>query len=224
VAELAPARPELGRWARTGLALIAVGLVTVFGIARWLNPRNEDGSPRRMETHRQLGLPPCTFYWVTGWPCPSCGMTTSFSHLAHGDMGESLRSNPAGTLLAACALIAIPWCAISATWGKRLGIRDYELLIARGMLALFGLLMVMWVIRLGWLWANGELGKPPPPPPAVEALDSRRRSHETDFGALLPSRPHAPDHAGPHQRLQRAGADLLRHDPHRHGPAHSSEV
>jgi hypothetical protein len=119
-----------------------------------------------METHRQLGLPPCTFYWVTGLPCPSCGMTTSFSHLAHGSISDSLRANPAGTLLAVGALTAIPWCLASAVWGRRFGVHDYELLIARGMLVLFGILLVSWVLRLGWIWACGELGKGPPAPAA----------------------------------------------------------
>ena len=158
VAELAPPNPRLNRWVRIGLALIALGLVLVFGIARWLNPRDENGNPRRMETHRQLGLPPCTFYLVTGLPCPSCGMTTSFSHLAHGDVANSLKANPMGTLLAVSALAAIPWCLVSAAWGRRLGVQDYELFIARAVLVFFVLLVVSWAIRLLVLWLSAEPG------------------------------------------------------------------
>jgi Protein of unknown function (DUF2752) len=152
MAELAPPVPSLNRWVRISLALVAVGLMTVFGIARWLNPRDENGNPRRMETHRQLGLPPCTFYYVTGLPCPSCGMTTSFSHLAHGDLLNSLKANAMGTLLAITALAAIPWCLISAIWGRRMGVRDYELFMARGVLVFFVLLLASWGIRLLVMW------------------------------------------------------------------------
>ena len=51
-----------------------------------------------METHRQLGLPPCTFKEMTGLPCPSCGMTSSFALLVRGDVMNSLRANAVGTL------------------------------------------------------------------------------------------------------------------------------
>jgi hypothetical protein len=151
---------RLSCWPRLALVLIALGLVTVLGIARWLNPYDENGEARQMGTHRQLGLPPCTFHWVTGLPCPSCGMTTSFSHLAHGDVWNSLRANPMGTMLAFGCLGAIPWCLLSAVWGRRLGVRDFEMFVARGMLALFIILMVTWGIRLLVLWAMGAMPKP----------------------------------------------------------------
>jgi hypothetical protein len=52
------ALPYLAWWVRGGLIAIAVGLLVVFGIAIALNPYDEQGQPRRMETHRQMGLPP----------------------------------------------------------------------------------------------------------------------------------------------------------------------
>src|SRR5947208_1542702 len=92
--------PVLGHWVRGSLLAIAAGLALVFGIAAWLNPYDELGLPRRMGTHLQMGLPPCTFREMTGVPCPSCGMTTSFALLMHGDVVNSLRANAVGTLLA----------------------------------------------------------------------------------------------------------------------------
>ena len=73
--------PVMARWVRGMLLGLALGMSLVFGIALWLNPYDAEGQPRKMETHRQLGLPPCTFYLLTGVPCPSCGMTTSFALL-----------------------------------------------------------------------------------------------------------------------------------------------
>src|SRR5579875_1177951 len=96
-------------WVRGSLLGLALGLSAVFAVACWLDPYDDDGSPRTLATHQQLGLPPCTFYFVTGLPCPACGMTTSFALLMHGDLRNSLRANAVGTLLAGFCLLLIPW-------------------------------------------------------------------------------------------------------------------
>ena len=106
--------PVLRNWVRGMLLGVAIGLTAVFAVAFWLNPYQSDGSPRRMATHQQLGLPPCTFFSVTGLPCPSCGMTTSFALLVRGDVPNSLRANAVGTLLALFCLALIPWCLTCA--------------------------------------------------------------------------------------------------------------
>lgn len=48
------------------------------------------------------GLPPlvCPFHWLTGLPCPTCGSTRALAALATGELGASLRFNPA--VLPAC--------------------------------------------------------------------------------------------------------------------------
>src|SRR5438132_6029980 len=75
--------PVMSRWVRGTLVGMALGLVLVFAVAGWLDPY-ENGRARRLETHMQLGLPPCNFRILTGLPCPSCGMTTSFALLVRG--------------------------------------------------------------------------------------------------------------------------------------------
>src|SRR5205823_3267323 len=92
------ALPAMGLWVRGTLVGLALGLSAVFAVAVWLKPYDDDGRPLRMEAHRQLGLPPCTFYSLTGIPCPSCGMTTSFALLVRGDVVNSARANAAGTV------------------------------------------------------------------------------------------------------------------------------
>ena len=47
---------------------------SVLMIAVHLEP-----SSSGMGTHHQLGLSPCGFFTETGYPCPMCGMTTSFA-------------------------------------------------------------------------------------------------------------------------------------------------
>src|SRR3954467_9307382 len=88
------------------IALVGIGAawLAVFTVAVCLNPYR-DGQPLREETHRQLGLPECHFKRLTGLPCPSCGMTTSFALLVRGDFANSLRANFAGTLLAVIGML-----------------------------------------------------------------------------------------------------------------------
>ncbi len=59
-------------------------------------------------THMQLGLPPCGFLVYTGYPCPGCGLTTSFAHMIRLQVGGALSANPFGVLLFTCTAAMIP--------------------------------------------------------------------------------------------------------------------
>ncbi len=146
--------PVPGPWVRGSLAGLALGLTAVFGVALWLDPYQADGNPRRMETHRQLGLPPCTFYRVTGLPCPSCGMTTSFALLVRGDLVNSARANFVGTMLAAFGMVLVPWCVVAALTGRTPFIRSLERAVTVVVLAFLGLMLLRWAIVIGarWWW------------------------------------------------------------------------
>jgi hypothetical protein len=133
---------------------MALGLVLVFAVARWLDPY-ENGQPRRLETHRQLGLPPCNFRILTGLPCPSCGMTTSFALLVRGDLANSLRANAVGTLLALFCVAFIPWSLACALWGRTLFIVSLERTVMWIVITFVALLLIRWVIVLGLGWWNG---------------------------------------------------------------------
>jgi hypothetical protein len=149
---LPEALPVMTGWVRGALAGLALGLAAVFAVALWLDPY-EGGSPRRMETHRQLGLPPCTFYRMTGIPCPSCGMTTSFALLVRGDVGNSLRANAVGTLLAAFCLLLIPWCLAAVATGRTPFVRSLERALTVVVLTFLTLMLVRWAAVVGLaLW------------------------------------------------------------------------
>ena len=105
-----------------------------------------------METHRQLGLPPCTFKELTGLPCPSCGMTTSFALLIRGDVGNSLRANAVGTLLAAFCLTMIPWGLATVVRGRPLFIQSMERTLTLVVVTLLTLMLLRWGIVLGLHW------------------------------------------------------------------------
>jgi hypothetical protein len=144
--------PAMQRWVRALLVLMALGLIAVFAIAIYLNPYDGNGTARRGETHLQLGLPPCTFKMLTGLPCPSCGMTTSFSLVMHGDVLNSLRANWVGTLLAVLCLLLIPYGLISAGRGRYLVSVSLDWLVPRLLVVFCVLMLLRWavVLWLGW--------------------------------------------------------------------------
>jgi hypothetical protein len=129
-----------GRWLLVGWSLLLVG---GFSLAYALEP-----DPRGFGTHQRLGLPPCTFRALFDIPCPSCGMTTSFSHFTHGNLRQAFRANPGGGLLAIVCLLQIPWSWWSVFRGRLAGVSDPArslvwLLVAGGSVCL-----VNWVMQL----------------------------------------------------------------------------
>lgn len=141
-------KPTLHRWVRVALVLMVAGWVAVFYTAIALDPYQDDGTALRMETHRQLGLPPCSFKELTGYPCPSCGMTTSFALLLHGDVWNSARANFAGTVLAALGLAFIPWALACILRGRVVWIGSVELTLFRLCVAFLVLLFGRWSLAL----------------------------------------------------------------------------
>jgi hypothetical protein len=150
------ALPALHRWVRRMLLLMAGGWLLVFGVALWLNPYQANGQPRQMETHLQLGLPPCTFRVLTGVPCPSCGMTTSFALLARGDIVNSMRANAVGTLLAAFGMVLVPWSLASVYKGRLLIIRSLETALTWTVVVFVTLMLIRWAVVLIIGWQNGS--------------------------------------------------------------------
>jgi len=109
-----PAVLEERRERRFAAGFAALGMV-VFLLAAILNPYDEHGRPLSHGTHRQLGLPPCLMKQVTGIACPSCGMTTSFSLLMHGDASAAWQANWAGVIAAVLGLGATLWMLLIAS-------------------------------------------------------------------------------------------------------------
>ena len=75
-------------------ATLAVPAAVVLGTALWLEP-----DPSGVGTHQQLGLGGCTVLTTFGVPCPMCGMTTTFTHLAHLHVVDGVVNQPFGVVL-----------------------------------------------------------------------------------------------------------------------------
>ena len=128
---------------RCWLALVGILLLTPLVIAVRLQP-----SPLGMGTHQQLGLPPCTFVTLFGIRCPSCGMTTSWSHFVRGEWLQSLQANVGGFLLAMVVAVSAAWMLLSAVTGRRLARVPSEGILAASAVILVLITMADWVVRL----------------------------------------------------------------------------
>ena len=136
---------SLIRWLpwRIATTLAGAALVSLLATAFFLEP-----SRQGYGTHQQLGLPPCSFQKMFGVRCPSCGMTTSWSHLARGRLFSALGANTGGVLLALLTSAAGPWLLISGIRGKWWPGTPSEVLVMALMFSVVGITLTDWGIRL----------------------------------------------------------------------------
>jgi hypothetical protein len=123
-------------WARWSHALLLLGVLVMVGVGLYLTPE-----PAGHGTHQQLGLPPCTIYYLTGRPCPSCGLTTSVSAILHGQFGLAWRANPMGFVIVAGALAVAINSLLALFWGRSVRIEN-----TRFTVLLLGLLAI-WLLH-----------------------------------------------------------------------------
>ena len=101
--------------ARIVSAILAAGCLGVLIVAWFLSPSSEG-----LGTHQQLGLPECGWITAANLPCPTCGMTTAFSHAANGDLIGSFGAQPMGMLLAVGAAVTVVVGTYTAVTGSML--------------------------------------------------------------------------------------------------------
>lgn len=128
-------RATLGE--RVGAGLAAAIALTPLVIASRLVP-----DPSGMGTHRQLGLPGCGWLVAFGKPCVTCGMTTAFARMTHGQPVEAFVGQPAGSILAlVCA--AVVWIGLhTAVFGSRAAPMAARAALATKWLVLGGCVLV----------------------------------------------------------------------------------
>lgn len=126
------AGPNRATWRRRLCGLLVAAPSLAVLAAGWSLRPNASG----LGTAGQLGVPACSAIVNTGWPCPSCGMTTSVSAAVQGDVSASLRAQPFGLVLAAAAAG----------------------LAAAGLVQAFTARDVLARLRFGWWWLAGAVG------------------------------------------------------------------
>ena len=57
----------------------------------------------------------CGWYWLTGWPCPLCGMTRAMGQLFHGEFRSALELNALSPLVV-IVLLALVWRPTLPAW------------------------------------------------------------------------------------------------------------
>lgn len=134
---------KLPTWQRIMLLGIGLGGIALFGIAWSLKP-----DPRGFGTHQQLGLPPCSFYFMFEIPCPSCGGTTSFSHFVRGEWVPSINANPAVFAVAMVTAAAIPWSLFCSWRGELYLIQQPSIFFTWILFAISLFATLVWVCRI----------------------------------------------------------------------------
>lgn len=121
---------------------LALACASPLIVGAMLTP-NADG----MGTHTQMGLPQCGFVLATGYPCATCGCTTSFAYMADGSLLTAFITQPFGALLAlALAMMTLIslWSAVSGMrlepLGKVMGTKKFIFFWV-------GLLLVSWAYK-----------------------------------------------------------------------------
>jgi hypothetical protein len=124
---------------------VAIGAVAlgVLAIARVLEP-----DPSGTGTHLQLGLPPCAFLSLSGLPCPTCGLTTSFAYMARLEITHAFAVHAIGPLLFTLTLASVPLCAWGCATAHPLGGAIKRLRLMRLAAIIAAAVAVSWLSRL----------------------------------------------------------------------------
>ena len=104
-----------------------------------------------------LGVNACSFKWITGYPCFSCGLTRSLSCTLRGRWGDAVRMHPAGPPTLALLLFGLAPAVLPE--GSRPAAENWFLLRRRllnGMCLTAGALFLLYGLgRIAWLIAAG---------------------------------------------------------------------
>lgn len=132
------------RWDRLLGFAVLVPSAALLGLSHQLVP-----DPTGMGTHHQMGLGTCTILSMTGWPCPTCGMTTTFALAADGRLLAAFVNQPFGfALFLGTALAAGLGLADLLVPRRRLRRVGAWVWAREGIVALALLLGML----LGWVW------------------------------------------------------------------------
>ena len=144
----ARARRGAEHWLVLGATLAALVVLVAAGL--FLEP-----DERGYGTHERLGLLPCMPMELWNVPCPGCGVTTSVTHAARGEIWSSIRTQPFGFLVALGMVGCAGWAVVGHLCGRDLWSDTRRLNGARWLSVGAFLLALAWMYKLasvrGWL-------------------------------------------------------------------------
>ncbi len=137
---------------RCQAAVVLLACSALLGVALYVTP-----DPRGLGTHEQLGLGRCGMIVTTGYPCPTCGMTTAFACTVRGRLIAALLAQPTGMLLA-LATIAV-WLAAGyvLVTGRPSPLKVPYMTPYRLFWTLLALLLGGWGFKIAYGLATGTL-------------------------------------------------------------------
>lgn len=99
-------------------------------------------------THTQLGMPACGWAIALDIPCPTCGMTTSFTAAADAEPVRAFFTQPLGAVLA-LVTASLFWAGIwEALTGDRLDAIALRWLRPRTIWYLAALAALAWIYKI----------------------------------------------------------------------------
>jgi len=126
--------PDAVRLARLRTAGV---LTALLGLGATVNPL------------RPLPFDTCVLKSITGWPCPTCGLTRAVCSALHGDFAGSLAFHPAGLIVLALLVGWLVWSLLEAWRGRPLWETGRGRAVrAAGYLAA-AVSIVFWIVELG---------------------------------------------------------------------------
>lgn len=138
-------REQLPSWLRWLCLVSGLGLLALLVLARSLTP-----SPEGIGTHQQLGLPPCTAVVLWGIPCPTCGMTTSWSWVVRGNLIEAAQANLGGMMLAVIAIGFLPAACYFFLVGRASSGQWFSNFLAASLVTSCCVTLIQWAYRVVW--------------------------------------------------------------------------
>jgi hypothetical protein len=134
------------RSARVAWAAIALAAGSVLAIARVLVP-----DPAGFGTHVQLGLPACAFRVFTKLPCPACGLTTAFAHMARLEITSAVHAHVLSVPLFSATVIALPYASLACVRALPLA-KAIEVLRLRQLAVMMAFAVLLcWIARVAAL-------------------------------------------------------------------------
>ena len=121
--------------------LVALACLAPLVVAAALKPSHTGTG-----THTHLGLAECQWLARTGLPCPSCGMTTSWTWFVRGNLAASLYVQPMGPVLAALAVCSF-WGGLYASATGRAVYRLLGAIAGR-----YYFVPLMTIALAAWAW------------------------------------------------------------------------